>query len=108
MMTTFFLSQTLAAWPNSRLNTPMVPGPQTSCVMSTSTLTQTLSPGATCALPLARASSFSVSVISMRKDGKHGPEARAVQMESSATFFDALQRPEQFAQLQDVQLVLPA
>src|SRR5581483_10260626 len=56
-------SQTLAALPNSRLKTPMVPGPQTSWVMRTSTFTHTLSPAWTCALPLARASTFSVRVI---------------------------------------------
>src|SRR5262245_59476003 len=63
MMTTLVRSQTLALLPNSRLNTPMVRGPQTSWVMRMSTLTQTLSPGSTCALPPARASSFSVKVI---------------------------------------------
>src|SRR5476651_1081637 len=63
MMTILFLSQTLAFLPNSRLNTPIVPGPQTSWVRRTSVFTQTFSPGATWALPLARASSFSVNVI---------------------------------------------
>src|SRR5271154_3413118 len=63
MMTILFLSQTLAFLPNSRLNTPIVPGPHTSWVRRTSALTQTFSPGATWALPLARASSFSVKVI---------------------------------------------
>src|SRR3954468_8626175 len=63
MITTLFESQTFASLPNSRLNTPMVPGPHTSWVISTSTFTQTLSPAATCALPLARARIFSVSVI---------------------------------------------
>ena len=47
-----------------RLNTPMVPGPQTSCVIRVSTFTHTLSPGWTCALPEARARTFSVRVIS--------------------------------------------
>src|SRR5690242_3149966 len=63
MMTTRFLSQTLASLPNSRLNTPMVPGPQTSWVMRTSALTQMLSPAWTFALPAARARIFSVSVM---------------------------------------------
>src|SRR5664279_2749125 len=63
MMTILFLSQTFAVWPNSRLNTPMVPGPQTSCVMSTSAFTQMLSPAWTLALPAARARIFSVNVI---------------------------------------------
>ena len=63
MMTTFSRSQTLASVPKCFLNTPMVPGPQTSCVMSTSTLTQTLSPGSTGSRPAARARIFSVSVI---------------------------------------------
>src|SRR5258706_15617437 len=62
-MTTRWRSQTLAAGTNSRLNTPMVPGPQTSWVINTSAFTQTLSPAATVALPEARARSFSVSVI---------------------------------------------
>src|SRR5581483_11404332 len=66
MITTLLRSQTLALLPNSRLNTPMVPGPQTSWVMRTSTFTHTLSPGRTSALPLARASSFSVKVIGWR------------------------------------------
>src|SRR5258708_6963285 len=63
MITSFFGSQTLAALPNSRLKTPMVPGPHTSWVMRMSTFTHTLSPAWTCALPLARASTFSVRVI---------------------------------------------
>src|SRR5213593_2214193 len=61
MMTTLSLSQTLAVAPNSLLNTPIVPGPHTSWVMRTSTLTQTLSPGWTDFLPDARAMIFSVS-----------------------------------------------
>src|SRR6266404_2605001 len=63
MMTTLLRSQTLASLPNSRLKTPMVPGPHTSCVMRTSALTQTLSPAWTLALPAARARIFSVNVI---------------------------------------------
>ena len=46
-MTTFSRSQTLASLPKCCLKMPMVPGPQTSCVMSTSTLTQIFSPGLT-------------------------------------------------------------
>src|SRR5689334_14687103 len=63
MITTRFRSQTLAFGPNSRLKTPMVPGPQTSCVISTSAFTQMLSPACTRALPAARASIFSVKVM---------------------------------------------
>src|SRR3954447_10140230 len=63
MMTILFLSQTFAVLPNSRLNTPIVPGPQTSWVISTSALTQMLSPACTRALPAARAKIFSVNVI---------------------------------------------
>src|ERR1700722_12483134 len=63
MMTIFSRSHTLALAPNSRLNTPMVPGPHTSWVMRTSTFTQTLSPGCTDFLPDARAMIFSVSGI---------------------------------------------
>src|SRR5688500_13555888 len=63
MTTNFSLSQTLASGPKCFLKTPMVPGPQTSWVMSTSTLTQTFSPGATASRPAARARIFSVSVI---------------------------------------------
>src|SRR5258708_4717275 len=66
MMTTLLRSQTFAVAPNSRLNTPMVPGPHTSWVISTSTFTHTLSPGWTDFLPEARAMSFSVSVIGWR------------------------------------------
>src|SRR5580700_7875997 len=62
-MTILFLSQTFASLPNSRLNTPMVPGPHTSCVISTSAFTQILSPAWTVFLPEARARSFSVNVI---------------------------------------------
>src|SRR3954467_14020550 len=63
MMTILLRSQTLAFFPNSRLNTPMVPGPQTSWVISTSALTHTLSPAATRVFPDARAKIFSVNVI---------------------------------------------
>src|SRR2546422_8285047 len=63
MTTTRWRSHTLADGPNSRLNTPIVPGPQTSWVISTSALIQTLSPACTRALPAARARIFSVSVI---------------------------------------------
>jgi hypothetical protein len=45
------------------LNTPMVPGPHTSWVMSTSAWTHTLSPASTRDLPDARAKIFSVNVI---------------------------------------------
>src|SRR5262245_48163883 len=62
-MTTFFWSQTFAFWPNSRLKTPIVPGPHTSCVIRTSALTQTFSPAETFALPAALAKIFSVNVI---------------------------------------------
>ena len=49
MMTTFSRSQTLASSRrNAALKMPMVPGPQTSWVMRTSTSTQMFSPGATC------------------------------------------------------------
>src|SRR6516164_9071022 len=63
MMTTLLRSQILASFPNSRLKTPMVPGPQTSCVIRISALTQTFSPAWTRGLPAARARIFSVSVI---------------------------------------------
>src|SRR5258706_15161726 len=63
MMTTLLRSHTLASCPNSRLKTPIVPGPHTSCVISTSAFTQTLSPASTRGFPAARASIFSVSVI---------------------------------------------
>src|ERR1700693_1210972 len=76
MMTSFLRSQTLASWPNSRLKMPIVPGPQTSWVMRTSTFTQTLSPGWTCALPLARARTFSVRVINLRAGTIGIPGAR--------------------------------
>src|ERR1035441_328254 len=67
MITTLLGSQTLAVWPNSRLKTPMVPGPQTSCVIRMSAWAQTLSPAWTRALPAARASIFSVKVINLSK-----------------------------------------
>src|SRR5689334_11077995 len=63
MITTLERSQTFASLPNSRLKTPIVPGPQTSCVIKISALTQTLSPAWTVGLPAARARIFSVSVI---------------------------------------------
>ena len=62
MITTRLRSQTLAFSPNSRLNIPMVPGPQISWVMSTSALTHTLSPACTEALPAARATDLAVCV----------------------------------------------
>src|SRR5665213_854611 len=76
MMMILFLSQTFASLPNSRLNTPMVPGPQTSCVMSTSAFTQILSPAWTEALPAARARIFSVNVIR----NKHSRSGGQVQL----------------------------
>src|SRR5690242_20700606 len=63
MTTTFSVSHTLALDPKFFLNTPMVPGPQTSWVIRTSTFTQTLSAGATDGRPAARARIFSVMVI---------------------------------------------
>jgi len=57
--------QTRAWSPNSRRKTPIVPGPQTSCVIRTSTLTQRLSPGLALALPDFRAKIVSVMVIFM-------------------------------------------
>src|SRR5437667_9901516 len=63
MITILVRSHTRAFLPNSRLNTPIVPGPQTSCVIKTSAFTHTLSPAWTWALPDARASIFSVNVI---------------------------------------------
>src|SRR3954468_23015799 len=63
IITTFFWSQTFAFWPNSRLKTPIVPGPQTSCVIKMSAFTQTFSPAETFALPAALAKIFSVKVI---------------------------------------------
>src|SRR6185437_2793361 len=62
-MTTFLRSHTLASLPKCCLKMPMVPGPQTSCVMSTSTSTQMLSPGWTASRPAWRARIFSVKVI---------------------------------------------
>src|SRR5437899_2492308 len=62
MMTTLSRSQTLAFGPKCCLKTPMVPGPHTSWVMSTSVLTQMLSAGATAARPAWRAKTFSVNV----------------------------------------------
>src|SRR3954470_17184246 len=63
MTTTFSLSHTFASWPKCFLNTPIVPGPQTSWVIRTSTFTQTLLPGLTVGRPAARARIFSVMVI---------------------------------------------
>src|SRR6266496_4464519 len=63
MMTTRSRFHTLAALPNSRLNTPMVPGPQTSWVIRTSACTHRLSPACTRALPAARARIVSVKVM---------------------------------------------
>src|ERR1017187_3831734 len=74
MITTLLRSQTLAALPNSRWNTPMVPGPQTSCVIRTSACTQTLSPASTRALPDARASIVSVNVINQTKLVDRAPD----------------------------------
>src|SRR5262249_14908994 len=62
MSTTLSRSQTLAFCPKCCLKMPMVPGPQTSCVMSTSTFTQMFSPGAAASRPAARARIFSVIV----------------------------------------------
>ena len=53
---------------------PTVPGPQTSCVMSTSTSTQTLSPGVTLVRPACLARIFSVRVIAAMPDST--PHAR--------------------------------
>src|SRR5205823_3168461 len=64
--TTLLRSQTRASFPNSRLKTPMVPGPHTSWVMRMSAFAQTFSPACTHALPAARARIFSVSVIMAR------------------------------------------
>src|SRR5712692_7572514 len=63
MMTTLFLSQTLASLPKCCLKTPMVPGPHTSWVMRISVSTQMLSPGTTLSLPACRARILSVMVI---------------------------------------------
>src|SRR5262245_52656485 len=62
MSTTLERSQTLASGPKCCLNTPNVPGPQTSCVMRTSTFTQMFSPGVTASRPAPRARIFSVNV----------------------------------------------
>src|SRR3990167_16785 len=63
MMTTFSLSQTLAFFPKCSLNTPIVPGPQISCVIKTSTSIQTFSPGWTSFFLDFAAKIFSVKVI---------------------------------------------
>jgi hypothetical protein len=68
--------QTLASSPNSSLKMPMVPGPQTSCVTSTSTSTQTFSPGWRLARSDARARIFSVIVIALFTCGGHTQAAR--------------------------------
>ena len=54
---------TSASSPNSLLNMPNVPGPQTSCVMSLSTRVQMFCPGTTVPLSLCFARIFSVIVI---------------------------------------------
>jgi len=56
---------TLASSPNSFLKIPIEPGPQTSCVIKISTLTQTLSPGLSWAFSEALANIFSVIVIAV-------------------------------------------
>src|SRR5687768_16306033 len=63
MMTRRLRSHTFAVLPNSRLKTPMVPGPHTSWVIRMSALTHTLSPASTRAFPEARARIFSVKVM---------------------------------------------
>src|SRR5690349_7122169 len=77
MMTTLVRSQTLAFLPNSRLKTPIVPGPQTSCVISTSAFTQIFSPACTRFWPAARARIFSVKVI--KRSGKLNRVRRSLQ-----------------------------
>src|SRR5687768_4825568 len=66
MITTRWRSQTFADLPNSRLNTPIVPGPQTSWVIRISAFTQILSPAWTWDLPEARARIFSLNVIEQK------------------------------------------
>lgn len=58
-------NNTFASWPNSLLKMPMEPGPQTSCVIKISTLTQTFSPGISDGHSEALASIFSVMVIAV-------------------------------------------
>src|SRR5687768_13189213 len=82
MITTLLASHTFASLPNSRLKTPIVPGPQTSCVIKRSTPTHTLSPGATRALLLARARTFSVRVIGRGRWRRSGPGANGMSAEA--------------------------
>src|SRR5688572_1223485 len=82
MMTTLFLSHTFASLPNSRLNTPIVPGPHTSCVIRTSACTQTFSPAPTVAFPAARAKIFSVNVI--KETGNVSPGNAGCKLSSKA------------------------
>src|SRR3989338_7285995 len=64
-MTTFSLSQTFAFCPKCSLKTPIVPGPQMSCVIRMSTSIQTFSPGWTWFFLDFAAKIFSVSVIAI-------------------------------------------
>src|ERR1041385_993991 len=75
MITIRSRSHTFALGPNSRLNTPIGPGPQTSCVIKTSAFTQMLSPASTLALCAARARIFSVNV------KNSGPSLTGVQVD---------------------------
>ena len=63
------LSHTLASRPNSSWKMPIVPGPQTSWVMSTSTSHQTFSPGVTRSRPAWAAKIFSVIVMGWGMNG---------------------------------------
>jgi len=63
IITTLEGSQTLACRPKFSWKTPIVPGPHTSWVIKTSTLTQMLSPGEISCFPALRARIFSVIVI---------------------------------------------
>ncbi len=56
---------TCAFSPNSLWKMPNVPGPQTSCVISLSTLVQMFWPGTTLVLSLCLAKIFSVMVIGL-------------------------------------------
>src|SRR3954462_903943 len=100
MMTTLERSHTLASLPNSRLKTPMVPGPHTSCVIRISALTQTLSPAWAVGFPAARARIFSVSVIFQIGNETKGYPTK----EASSTEFDAdveaIEKPSQESQPQ--------
>src|SRR5262249_53212574 len=69
MITTLSRSQTLASLPKCCLKMPMVPGPQTSWVISTSTSVQTLSPARTASRLAWRARIFSVKVIGVIGSG---------------------------------------